>query len=131
MGAGIAQASAIHDDAGGSDLDPVPRKSREDLEDRRGVSGAGAGREVGAGTAEPSGEEGETGGDEPAAGQRQRHGTIEAAGERWGEVHAHKPAAHSAQEICGPEKENCRKKNAGRAADPLTERERAGSLHRK
>jgi hypothetical protein len=78
----IAQVNAIHGDSGAGDLDYVSWKSGEDLEDRRGVPGAGAGREIGAGTAKPSSVQGETGGDEAAAGQRQRHGTIEPAGER-------------------------------------------------
>lgn len=128
---GMAQAIPVHEDAGGGDLDQVSRESGEDLEDRRGVPGTGAGREVGAGAAQPGGVQGKTGGDEPASRWRQGHGPIEAARERRGEVYAHEPAGHGAQEIGGAEEGQRRKKKPGGAANPLREREGAASLHRK
>jgi hypothetical protein len=128
---GIAKAIPVHEDAGGGDLDQVSWKGGEDLEDGCRVPGTEAGREIGAGTAEPGGIEGETGGDESASRQRQGHRTIEAAGERRREVHAHKPPADGAQEISGGEEGQRRKKETNGAADPLRKQERAGRLHRK
>jgi len=79
MGGGIAQPSPVYKNAGGGDLDPISRKSREYLEDWRGIAGAGAGRQIGAGAAEPDDARRQAGRDEPAAGQRQGDGTIETA----------------------------------------------------
>jgi len=131
MDTGIAQPGAVYDHAGRGDLDPISRKSREDLEDWRGVSGTGAGRQVGAGAAESGDTRGETGRDEPATGQRQRHGTIKTTRERGGEVHAYKPAAHDTEEIGHREEGKRRQKNLDSAADPLARRKRARRLHRK
>jgi hypothetical protein len=130
-GGGVSQEKAVDPDPGRRDLDPISRKGREDLQDRRGAAGAGAGRQVGARAAEPGDGKRQAGGDEPAAGRRQRHKAIKAAGERGGEVHAHKPAAHSAAEIGRRKEGKRREKNPGGAADPLTKGKRGGRLHRK
>jgi len=128
---GIPQEGTVDCDARGSDFNPVSGETGDDLEDRCGVSRAGSGREVGAAAAEAGRGHGQAGGDQPAAGERQGDGTIEAARERRGEVHAHEAAAQEPREVRRREEGHREREELSGADKTGTERARAVGGHKK